>query len=606
MQSLSFQDTSGTNAELRVVLFCDLVESVRLIAFYEDYVIDRWIKFSNEVRNVTSSEYGGLVIKSTGDGLLLEFNDSVQAVLAAMKLHALIETENLTEPKERHLRLRIGIHQSLARRDAYDLYGHGVNLTARLTELASPGDTIISAQIRDTLIAYISGDIEDLGFCYLKHVEDPIHLFRVTDSLQQAPADDKTWSSQLLHQQEARQKIQPTIAVVPFDNLSGKDADYIVGELLADGIIAQLNRTADLSVISRLSTSVIRNCNEVLELAATKLGANFVLSGSYACLESKLIIVSELTDVKSGEVVYADRLSGDIADLFEQNSAICNQIAELTHRKLMDSQVQVALSKPLPNLASYSLFLAGISGIHRAVPENCLLGQQALEQVIHRHPRYGAPKAWLAQWLAIRANRGLTDKPDATREQAFELAKRAVNSDPNSALSHTVYGLMKSFFKGDLDGAEDCYRCALDLNPNEHLAWLYRSTLKAWKDDSDAAVEAASRALCLSPLNPSKYYVESLAALPYLVAGQYSRAIELCESSIRSNRSHTASYRVLAAALVMSGDEIKARKTIQAMLILEPTMSVSVFLKRYAGRDSRFAPQYAQALQTAGLPLNTY
>jgi adenylate cyclase len=579
-----------------VVLLCDVVESVRWMEHDEDYAVSRWQTYTLEVRERIAFAHQGTVVKSTGDGLMLEFQDARQAIQAAADLHASANRDNTDQPQGRRLYLRIGIHEAEARRDQHDLYGHGVNLAARIAGLAGPGETVVSDAVRDHLTHQIDGDIEDLGPCYLKHVSEPLRLYRVGGA----------GSEPLLHDaSQYKETLQPTIAVIPFDTRSTEHESYAIGDLIADGVIAHLTRSAELRVISRLSTSALRGTRYSLKDFGSGLQANFVLSGSYVCFGDKLVVNSELVDVQSGDVIFADRLTGLIADLFEQDSEICHSIAELSHRKLLDSQVQQALTRPLPTLSSYALYLAGVSGIHRAYPINCKIGQSALEQVVERHPKHCAPMAWLAQWLAIRANRGLSDTPELDRSKALMLAKRAVASEPSNAFGVTILGLMQSFFKGDLVAANASYEQALLLNPNEHLAWLYTATLSAWTDQPERAVDAAQRAMQLSPLDPSRYYIESLAALPYLMSGQYLRAIDLCKSSLRSNRAHTASYRVLAAAQVLSGDIEEARKTTHQMLELEPQMSVSLFLRRYAGRDSKFAPTYARALQEAGLPVNS-
>jgi adenylate cyclase len=595
--ALSLESASLFNARLlRVVLVCDVVESVRWMEQDEDSAVSRWQAYTLDVRTRIAPSHAGSVVKSTGDGLMLEFQSAKNAARAAAELHSTAARGNLGFTVGRQLLLRVGIHEAEARRDEHDLYGHGVNLAARITAMAGPGETVVSDAVRDHLTHLLDGDIEDLGACYLKHVRDPQRLYRVGGTGSQPLLPDA---------QEYMESLQPVIAVIPFETRNSEAENYAIGELLADGIIAQLARTAELKVISRLSTSSLRGKTISLQDMGGAIGANFVLSGSYARLGEKLIIHSELVDAISGEIIFADRLSGDLSDLFQQESEVCHAISELAHKKLLDSQVKSALTKPLPTLASYSLYLAGVSGIHRAYPGNFLIGQSALEQVVERHPRHSAPMAWLAQWLAIRSNRGLSDNPDLDRDKALTLAKRAVAAEPHSSFGLTILGLMQAFFKGDLSAAGSSYARALDLNPNEHLAWLYTATLSAWTDRPDQATEAAQKALQLSPLDPTRYYIESLAALPYLVSGQHRRAIELCKSSLRSNRAHTASYRVLAAAQVLSGDIVNARKTMLQMLELEPQMSVSRFLERYAGRDSKFAPIYAKALQDAGLPTNS-
>jgi adenylate cyclase len=272
--------------ELRVLLICDLVESVQWMEHDEERAISRWQAYIRKVRDVVVPTFGGNVVKSTGDGIMIEFASAKTAVVAAAALHAAADDLNLAYKESHQMRLRAGIHEALVRRDEHDLYGHGVNLAARITSLANPGETVVSAPVRDQLTDLVDGHIEDLGDCFLKHVSEPQRVYRI----------GSTSHIPVVRDQVAN--LQPSIAVIPFTARSIEPQHFSIGELIADGVLAQLSRTPSLRVISRLSSSPFRDRELVLGSMQTHLAVNFVVSGSYLVFNEKMLVNVELTHVE--------------------------------------------------------------------------------------------------------------------------------------------------------------------------------------------------------------------------------------------------------------------------------------------------------------------
>lgn len=571
----------------------DLVESVRLMAANEKDVIQRWRAFMHRATTEVLPAYDGRFVKGLGDGLMAEFDAAPQAVGAALTLHRLLESDNAAWPPQSQMQLRGGANAGQIYVDTTDIYGSDVNLAARVMTLAGPGETVVTANVRDGLTDGLDADVEDLGECYLKHIEQPVRAYRVGPAGPRpvVPAQ-RAYAASLL----------PTIAVIPFEARNNAPEHFAIGELIADGVIAPLSRTREIKVVSRLSTTAFRGRSSDVGEVQAHLGANYVLSGSYLATGTKLLVSTTLVDVRTSEVMCSDRVSADLADLLQPQSELCHSIADSCHRAVLDREVQSALVKPLPTLASYSLLVAGISGIHQASAHNFETSGKALSEIIERHPRHVESYAWLAKWHAIRANRRLAIDADADREAASVLMTKAMNLAPDDAFGLTITGLVKSFFQQDLESAEACYTRALQFNPNEPLAWLYMGTLRSWQGRGAEAAQAATRALELAPLGTMRSYFDSLAALPMLSAGNYGRAIALCRSALRSNSGHTATYRVLAMALVMDAQVDEARKVVARLMQIEPNFSVARFQARYAGRAHPHALVFSEALRVAGVP----
>jgi adenylate cyclase len=594
MEPTGFNPDADTLApsELRVVLVCDVVESVRWMEQDEDNAVTRWQAFTQHVRNTIVPAHKGSVVKSTGDGLMLEFSKALNAVAAATAMQKLAVETGALQNAQSQMQLRIGIHQTKARRDAYDLYGQGVNLAARITNLAGPGEIFVTPEVRDYLTDCLDGEIEDMGECYLKHVSAPQRVYRVGE----ASAISQFSKKLLVHD-----KLSPTIAVLPFLNKSAHASLNAIGDLIADGVIARFTRSNALKVLSRYSTAPLQDAKFDVQTMKALLNADYVLRGDFTQQEQRVFVSFELATTTDGVVVFANRDKTDLSDLFEIDSSCCRSIAESVLNTIFDEELKQALTKPLPNLQSYTLYLSGVAALHRSTKFEHDHGEVALQHLIDRHPSSVEPAAWLAQWLAIKTNRGMVDDVKSVKARINTLLSRAIDIQPTNSFVHAIKGLSTAYFEQDFARAEDHYDTALGLNPNEYLGWLYKATLMAWTDRGGEAALAAEKAIELSPIHPMRYYIQSLAALPFVVAGRYDEAEALCKASLKSNKTHSSTYRLLACAQVLNGKTQDARETIGRMRKIEPSMNIDTFLARYPGKDSRFKAVYANALTVAGL-----
>ncbi|MDB5857419.1 MAG: hypothetical protein JWQ76_1108 [Ramlibacter sp.] len=575
----------------KVVLVMDLVESVRLMGANELGVIGHWRGFVAYARETVLPLHHGRLVKSLGDGIMVEFDSVRDGVAAALQLHRHFDDANATLAPEQQLYLRAGLNATHVYVDDIDIYGSGVNLAARVAGLAGPGETMVTAEVRDGLTDGIDAKLQDMGQCYLKHVADPVRAFRV-GSAGPRPL--------LVPEREYTPVQQPTIAVIPFSSRSSVTGHFAIGELIADGVIAHLAKSSDLKVISRLATTELRHRAINVQEVSAQLRADYVLSGSYAAVDPKLLITAELIETQGGEVLWTDRMQGEVADLLQPASELCHDISSAAHLAILGRAVQQAMHRPLPTLAEQALMFAGIAGVHQVGVEAFSFSGKVLSAVIDRHPRHAEAHSWLAMWYAIGANRGL--QAPASQKIATDLADRAVQTQPDSAFALTIAGLMKAYFQHDLDAAGDCYARALAMNPNEALAWLYTGTLCAWQGKGPEAAAAARRGLELAPIGSLEYYAKSMAGMALMCAGEYPDAINLLRHSLRLNASHTSTHRALAAALTLDGQVEEAKGVIQDLLRLEPEFTVNVFMSRYSGRAHPHALVLADALRQAGVP----
>jgi TolB-like protein/Tfp pilus assembly protein PilF len=524
---------------------------------------------------------------------MLEFANAQGCARAGFALqHYSMHTNAALNP-DQQMHLRMGGHLASFVTDQHDIYGTDVNLTARFCTLAGPNEIVISAELRDQLVPNLDADVEDMGECYLKHVEKPVHAYRIAPPGQASfcvslPADNT--------------ELRPTIAVIPFTARTSGPDDAVLGEILAEEIIAALSRTPDLNVISRLSTSALRGRDTSLPQLQSHLNANYVLSGAYRVSGSQLVLVTELIEARSGRAIWGESLKSTVQEVLQGEDRITAEIVSQLGAHVVRTEMQRAASRPMPNLESSTLLMGSISLMHRSTRSEFDRVREMLEYLIDRHRRQPVPRAWLAKWHVLQVTRGLSSGGHDQAKRALEQTQRALDVDPTCSLALAVEGFVHCHMLRDLDGAEQRYDMALAANPNDSLAWLFTGVLHSFRGEGEKAIKASEKALTLSPLDPMLYFYQSLAATAANAAGQYDRAVELLTHSLRANRTHTSSLRTLAVAQVNLDQLEEAKKTVVELLRLEPNLTARGFLARSPSSQYEIGKAWAAALQQAGLP----
>lgn len=582
------------NRSTKVLLVMDVVESVRLMEQDQDDFVRRWQQLVQQAEQQILPLHGGRIVKSLGDGLMLEFATAQSCVGAAFALQNFSYKTDEDQPPDRKMHLRMGAHLAEFVADKHDIYGTDVNLTARIATLAGPSELVVSDDVRDLLSAGLDADIEDLGECHLKHVKEPIRAHRVGQA---------GHSPVIAATNAVPQDFRPTIAVIPFEARSNEPEHFVIGELVADGIIAQLSRSSDLRVISRLSTTIFRGRSGAIADAETHLAATFVLSGSYVASGGKILVMAEMADIRNDRIVWAERVSGDTLDLLQAQSEIINRIATTAAKALIDSEVHQSLIQPLPRLDSCSLMLGGIAHMHRSSVSDFDRSRHVLEALLDRHNRAAAPRAWLAKWYILRIVRGMSDSPEKDSRRAIEHTERALDVEPNSALALAIQGHALCQLSGDASGSLQKIEEAIKLNPNESLAWLYKSVWSAMWGTAAAGVDEAKVASELSPLDPLQYYFEMILAAAHLINCDYDSSIEAARRSLRLNRHHQPTIRVLLNAQAESGRLEDAKQTLAWLLQENPGLTVSSYLGMGSATSvSRL--RFAKVLRQMGISEN--
>jgi class 3 adenylate cyclase/tetratricopeptide (TPR) repeat protein len=576
----------------RAVLLADMVESVRLIEEDEVNVISRWLNLVDHVKSNVLPQCNGRMVKSLGDGMLLDFDDVRSAVSAAFAIQHASNRSNSGLPPEKQILLRMGMEVSDVIVEPDDVHGRGVNLAARLMALAGPGEIVISAHARDQLTPNLDADVEDLGDCFVRHLSQPVRAYRI------GPAGPRP----VVKTSVSFDDLAPTIAVVPFATHHRAADQHVIGEALAEEVIRALSHSPDLSVISRLSTTAFRGREVTLAEISAHLNADYVLSGVYRTDDQRITLDVELAEAKSGRILWTSRLSDHVASILGGEQELVGRLVAEVASAVVTRELQRSKLQPLPTLRSYTLLMGAIALMHRLSLRDFEEARQLLQTLIDRGIRQPIPYAWLANWHVLRVQQGWSTDERQDTYLALDATKRALDLDPDCSLALAIDGFVHTNLLKKLDVAEERYNQAIVANPSNPLAWLLKGTLHAFKGEGPQAVDNTQRALKLTPLDPHRYFYDSLAATACIAANKYDQALELAQRSLRANRKHTSTLRVMAVAQWQLGQHDVARQTTQELLRLDPNLTVSRWLERAPSAAYEVGRAFANVLRQVGVP----
>jgi adenylate cyclase len=394
----------------------------------------------------------------------------------------------------------------------------------------------------------------------------------------------------------------PSIAVLPFRNLTGDPAHHFIAEGLVEDLIEALSRVPNFFVISRLSTLAFRDQDRHPREIGNVLGVRYVLSGSIRVFEDRLRLSIELTDTQLGAALWFSKLDERFADLFavqdRLSEMIVRQVAPYLHAAEMN---RIRVKRP-DSFEAYDLFLRAQENMHNSSRSVFETSEALFDAAIAKGPRYAAALAWRAYWHVLRVGQGWSPDPVHDARQADHFARAAIESNGMEPMALAVHGHVASYLYKDFDLAFRRFEAALRINANAAPAWLWSAAAQAWMGNGPRAIEEINKAMALSPYDPLMYAYSGNAAMAYLVDGQYERAIECALRSLQENRSYTSAHRQLVMALVLAGREDEARASAQRLLELEPGLTVTGFRRRYPGSASRHADIFCDALARAGIP----
>lgn len=576
--------------EDRVIAFVDVVESVRLMAQDERGTIARWRALVQHTRATLLAQHGGRIVKSLGDGMLLEFDRVSEAVAVAHALHAWLDDTGRERSDRERMALRIGVHCARVFRDEHDLYGSDVNVGARIAASAEPGQTRISAAACAQLLPAIDGEPVDLGEVYLKHVERTVRLFALR----------RPGSAEPVRLPRAP-TLGPRIGVTPFT----VDAPGLVaawGLAVSDQLVQTMARSAGWAVASRLSTSALQGRRVDSATAARLLDVDYLVTGLIGSAPGGLEIRYRVIERQSGLPVHEGAQPWRPGERRLHDDASLQALALSVAHAVLDRQVHLAAESMLPTLSAHTLLLGAVARLHSLGRDDMRAAQEMLDHLADRHPRAAEVPAWLAKAHFLQIAQVTDGDTDAALRRARGQLHRALNLDPQHGLALALEGHLLAYAEGDVGAACEALAAAVQAAPNEPLAHLFRAQALADSGQPEAAVRSAETASALSPLDPMAYYHHIFLASAYSAAGRHDDALRHTRRSLELNTLHLSSWVQLIVDLALASRMDEARAAASHYRVMRPGASVKRYLDHHAGRDQALGRRNAQALVEAGIP----
>jgi adenylate cyclase len=575
---------------LAAILAADVAGYSRLMGADEEDTHARLKAHFAQLVDPKIREHRGRTVKNTGDGLLAEFASVVDAVRCAVEVQRAIAERNADVPAAERIEFRLGIHQGDIIVEDGDIFGDGVNLAARLEGLAEPGGICVSGRVRADAAGKVDVGFDDLGEQSLKNIARPLRVYRVR--LGEVPATDTPATALALPD-------KPSIAVLPFQNMSGDPEQEYFADGMVEEIITALSRIRWLFVIARNSTFTYKGRAVDVKQIGRELGVRYVLEGSVRKGGNRVRITAQLIDATNGAHLWADRFDGSLEDVFELQDKAAISVAGIIEPTLRQSEIERARRKRPDSLDAYDLYLRALPSVFIPMPEDADKALPLLGKAIELEPDYAAAHAIIAWCHEVRYLRG--GMQEETRLAALHHARLAIAGGDDAAALATA-GFVVAVCGRDYEAALAAFDRSFALSSSSALALGLSSIVRAWKGDDAIAVEHAERAIRLSPFDPLIYLPYVGLAYAHFGAGRFEETVATASLATQSNPRFTVPIILHAAALGGLERSEDAKTVVERLLELQPgiTVATAILSARYV--DPKNIASLEMALRRAGLP----
>jgi TolB-like protein/class 3 adenylate cyclase len=557
---------------LTAILAADVAGYSRLMGADEEGTHERLNAHLRELVNPKIAEHRGRIVKNTGDGFPAEFASVVDAVRCAVEVQRGMADREPETPDDRRINFRIGINLGDVLVEEHDIFGDGVNVAARLEGLAEPGGICVSRVVRDQVRDRLDNTFEDLGERQMKNIARPVRVYRVRDcvTLIEQPLSA---SSRPLPLPD-----KPSIAVLPFVNMSGDPEQEYFADGMVEEIITALSRIRWLFVIARNSSFTYKSQAVDVKQVGRELGVRYVLEGSVRKDVGRVRITAQLIDALSATHLWADRFDGSLEDVFDLQDKVASSVAGVIEPALQAAETVRLANRPTNDLTAYDLYLRAYAIVLSSatqIPE----ALRRLEEAIERDPQYGPALAWAAVCYMRSCVDGWSEDLKADSRKGIDLAQRAlqVAADDPETLANAALALAS--FGEDIGAMMSLADRALALNPNYARGWHISGLLRLWAGQPDRAIEQIQASRRLSP-RARLGMDSSIIGDAYLVSRRFEEALPKLLLAIQEDPNYPAAYRALASCYAHMGRLDEAQEVVRRLRAITPVVVPSASLLR--------------------------
>jgi TolB-like protein/class 3 adenylate cyclase len=550
--------------KLAAILAADIAGYSRLMGADEAGTLARLKEYRRELIDPKNKQYRGRVVKTTGDGILIEFPSVVDAVSCSIEVQQGMREGNADVPPEKRIEFRIGINLGDVIIEGRDLYGEGVNIAARLEGLAEAGGICISQTVLNHARGKLAFEVEDLGEQTLKNIVHPIHVYRLL--LNSSPGRTVSRSSE----STLALPDKPSIAVLPFQNMSGDSEQDYFADGIVEEIITSLSRIRWLFVIARNSSFTYKGRPIDVKQVGRELGVRYVLEGSVRKASNRMRITAQLIDAISGAHLWADHFDGAMEDVFELQDSVALSVAGVIEPALEVAEMLRSAQRPTDDLTAYDLYLRARAAAQSWDREGVLRALDLLKQVLERDPHYGSALALAASCHQNLYVNGWGEDQERIRQQGVEYARRALQAaaDDPFVLGEAAYVL--GCFERDIDPAFALVDRSLELNPSFAIGWQRSGWLRSWSGQSDLAIEHFERSLRLNPRRKAGAWFG--IGVAHFFARRLDKAAAMLLLSLQENPNWAPTYRFLASCFAHLGRSRDAQDMVRRLREITPVV----------------------------------
>ncbi len=587
--------TEEVQRRLAAILVADVVGYSRLMRTDEEGTLSALKAHRRELIDPKIAEHHGRVVKTTGDGMLAEFPSVVDAVRNALDTQQGIAARNAGVPEDRRIEFRVGINLGDVIVEGDDIYGDGVNIAARMEELADPGGICMSASVHEQVRHKLDLDFEDMGALEVKNIAEPVRAWRVRIGGGQGPGGPRAEGDR------GRLALpdKPSLAVLPFDNLSGDAEQEYFADGMTEDIITLLSRSPGFFVIARNSSFTYKGQAADVRRVARELGVRYVLEGSVRAVARRIRVTAQLIDAVTGNHIWAERYDREMSDIFAVQDEVAQGIVGALAPYLLEAEAEHARRQPPANVDAWGLAIRAWVKYHSWTADDMAEALALARRAVAVEPDYAFAHGVLALALSYSSYALWTEDWYRDAVESVAEADRAVALDNDDPL--VLHAAGATFWHlGQFKKASRFLERAVELDPNMASACAVGGGLLGILDRPDDGLRLVERAIRLSPRDPAMHVLLVHLGFCHFFAGRYAEGTVVAEHMIRTKPDYPEAYLHLGAALSEQGRGEEARAAIDKARKLNPKLSLEIY-RRPRTEGNRWG-DYVAALKKAGLP----
>ncbi|MDA9408745.1 adenylate/guanylate cyclase domain-containing protein [Bradyrhizobium sp. CCBAU 45384] len=571
---------------LAAILAADVVGYSALMQRAEEATYAEFERLKRELIEPSLSRHEGRLIKTTGDGALVEFASPLAAMRCA------VEIQDHLASGSSPLRLRVGLNLGdvIVGQDG-ELFGDGINIAVRLEGVADPGGVLISEKVYSEVEGKLDVRFEDRGEQQLKNIAKPIRAYAVLAETYNALTETLSAAPPLPD--------KPSIAVLPFQNMSGDPEQEYFADGMVEEIITALSRFKSLFVIARNSSFTFKGKAVDIKEVGRRLGVHYVLEGSVRKSSGKVRITGQLIDAVTGEHLWADRFERELTDVFALQDEMTVAVVSAIQPKLHRAEMATAARKRPENLTAYDFYLRVIQHRYPMTREGLAEAIRLAHRALELDPRFGSVAALAADCHMNNMGLGYAADPQFDRKEAVRLIRLALSVDDSDPETLAFACVISAVIDGDYESGTEIADRAVALNPNSFFAWNGRGWVYKLAGRPEEALRSFERALRMSPIDPLLHQTFAVMGYAYIELGRFDEAIVAGKKAQRQNPSFSPSYRCLASAFAHLGRDAEAREAAARLLETDPSFTISAWIARGGQSNAKLL---IEGFRKAGLP----